>query len=202
MKIYFTAALTSIPAAQKEQYKEIVAVLKDLGHRVNADNVFGRTASLAESKSEEEAVAAHRKMIAWKHQAEILVIEGSYPSISVGQELSYALANNKPVILLYIKGKKPHVLRAVGTEYLHLVEYSPDKLKAQLNDYIEYAKDTADTRFNFFISPQIETFLDWIAKKRKVPRAVFLRELIEEDMSKNKKYLGQIGKNNKERASS
>jgi hypothetical protein len=48
--------------------------------------------------------------------------------------------------------------------------------------------ENIDTRFNFFISPKIGNFLDWIAKKKKLPRAVYLRKLIEDDMDKNKEY--------------
>lgn len=192
MKLYFTAALTSCPKSHLENYQKIIRVLKDLGHRVNDDNVFGKRV-VDESQPEEKVVATHRRMIAKKHQADIIVIEGSYPSISVGQELAYALSNNKPSIILHLPGKMPYILRGVGADYLHVVEYTNDTLKELLDDYIEYAKETADTRFNFFISPKIENFLDWISKKRKVPRAVFLRGLIEEDMGKNKKYQKDIG---------
>ena len=145
-------------------------------------------------EASEEVVAIHRKMITWKHQSDLLVVEATYPSFSVGQEISYVLNNNKPVIALYLKGKRPHILEGVGTEYLHIVEYSDKDLKEVLGDYIEYAKETADTRFNFFISSEIDAFLDWVSKERKIPRAVFLRQLIEEDMQKNKRYLKEVGR--------
>ncbi len=193
MKIYFTAALSGVPSSHREHYEHILAILRVLGHRIVGESITGESASKITSGKEDVSLKMHQQMISWKNQADIIVAEASYPCIRVGQEISYALSQNKPVIVLYLKGKKPEVLRALGTEYLHVVEYTPETVESTLHDYIEYAKETADTRFNFFISSEIDAFLDWISKKRKVPRAVFLRELIEEDMKKNGKYLKEIG---------
>ncbi len=192
MKIYFTAAITEIPAAHQDNYRRIVEELKALGHQVTADHIIGKTAQVLATQSEEEAVKVYRKLIVWKNQADLVVAETSYPSFGVGQEISYILMQEKPVIALHLSGRKPHLLTAIGQEYLHIVEYSLESVKRTLADYIEYAKGIADTRFNFFISSELGSFLDWAAKKRKLPRAVFLRQLIEEDMRKNKQYLREI----------
>jgi len=192
MKIYFTAAITEIPVVHQDNYRKIVSELKALGHQVTADHILGKTAKILESQAKEEAEKIYRKLIVWKNQADLVVAETSYPSFGVGQEISYALMQQKPVIALHLPERKPHLLTAIGEEYLHIVEYTPETLKRTLADYIEYAKGVADTRFNFFISSDLGSFLDWVSKKRKLPRAVFLRQLIEEDMRKNKQYLKEI----------
>jgi hypothetical protein len=87
-----------------------------------------------------------------------------------------------------LKGKKPNILTHQGRDLLYLVEYSAENLKAQLSEYIEFAKINSDTRFNFFISPQIGSYLDLISHHKKLPRAVYLRRLIEDDMKLNKEY--------------
>lgn len=188
MKIYFTAAISEIPAAHQDYYRKIVTELKVLGHQVTADHILGKTAQAIASQSEEEALKLYRKLIIWKNQADLIVAEVSYPSFGVGQEISYALMHEKPVIALHLPNRKPHLLAAIGQEYLHIVEYDLSSLKRTLADYIEYAKGVADTRFNFFISSDLGSFLDWVSKKRKLPRAVFLRQLIEEDLRRNKQY--------------
>ena len=194
MKIYFSAALSDIPPDHQKTYRKIVETLKVMDHRVIADHILGKTAKMLDSQSEEEKLAVERKLIAWKNQADLIVAEVSYPSFGVGQELEYALTRDKPVIALHLKNRKPHLLLAVGGEYLQIAEYTLEDLKRTLSEYIDYAKEYADTRFNFFISSEIDTFLDWVSKKRKIPRAVFLRQLIEEDMRKNQRYLKEIGK--------
>lgn len=188
MKIYFTAALHDIPSGQQRNYELIVKSLKNLGHRVVAGHIIGKTGKQLDMQTEKEQKEIYSRMLTWKNQADLMVAETSYPSFGVGQEISYSLTSLKPVIALHLKGRRPHLLTAMGTEYLHIAEYSKDTVKRVLQEYIEFAKDAADTRFNFFISPQIEAFLKWVSKKRKVPRAVFLRQLVEEDMRRNKSY--------------
>lgn len=192
MKIYFTAAISDIPSDHQKNYQRIVEVLKGLGYEVKADHIIGKTRQILESQSEDEAKAVARKLISWKHQADLVVSETSYPSFGVGQEISYALSQDKPVVALYLPGREPHLLTSIGEEYLYPAEYEIPTLKKILSEYVDYAKEAADTRFNFFVSSEINAFLDWVAKARKIPRAVFLRQLIEEDMRKNKQYLREI----------
>lgn len=194
MRIYFTAAISDVPAEHQENYKRIVDTLKELGHRVIAQHILGKASEEMAKQTEEEATAFYKKLIKWKHQSDLVVVEGSYASFGVGQEITYTLTQEKPVIVLHIKGWRPHILTALGTEYLYIVEYDLDNLKQTLTEYIDYAKEAADTRFNFFISPEIDAFLNSVSKKKKIARAVFLRQLIEEDMKKNKRYLKEIGK--------
>ena len=53
---------------------------------------------------------------------------------------------------------------------------------------LDYVSSAQDVRFNFFISPTIGLYLDWISKNKRIPRAVYLRKLIEEEMRENKEY--------------
>lgn len=121
-------------------------------------------------------------------KADVCVFETSEPSLAVGHLISTALENEKPVIALHVKGKLPFFLTGASSDRVQVLEYSNQSIKGVLESAFEYAQDTADTRFNFFISPKIGNYLDWVAKKRRLPRAVYLRKLIEEDMKKNKDY--------------
>ena len=40
-------------------------------------------------------------------------------------------------------------------------------------------------RFTFFITREIAAYLDKVTVRKKVPKAVYLRKLVEEDMKKN-----------------
>lgn len=188
MKIYFTAAVSKVPSDIRANYFLIVKSIEKLGHTVLASHLEGKDENIISKQNEKDALAVQRKMTAWKKQADLIVVEGSIPSFGVGQEISEALAENKQVIVLHITGRKPHVLAVQGESSLYVVEYSQENLKSVLDEYIEYARTRSDTRFNFFISPEIGAYLDWVAKKKRVPRAVYLRRLIENEMKDNKEY--------------
>lgn len=188
MKIYFTAAVSNVSPDIRNNYDEIVSKLEKMGHTVIATHLHNKSADAIKSQSGEEALAIQKKMSKWKKQADLVMIEASTPSFGVGQEIAEALTDNKQVVVLYTKGFKPHILTNQGQEALYLAEYSKDTLAKVLDDYVEYAKENSDTRFNFFISPAIGRYLDWISKHKRVPRAVYLRRLIEQDMKENKEY--------------
>lgn len=191
MKIYFSASISHINH-YRNNYIAIVKALEKLGHNVIAEHVLKKkTKSDYEKQSDQESLSIQRKMTAWKKQADMCVFEVSSPSLGIGQEIAFALSNKKQVIALHISGTKPHVLRDEGEESLFLVEYSLDKLEEILEEYIDYAKEHADTRFNFFISPEIQSYLDWVARYRRTPRAVYLRELLEKDIRENKDWKKQ-----------
>ncbi len=188
MKIYFTAAISKVTPEMRKIYSRIVEILEKNGHTVISNNLHTKSAEEIKSQSESDALAAQKKLSKWKKQADMVIVEASTPSFGVGQEIAEALTDNKQVVVLYQTGMKPHILLNHGQEALYFVEYGEANLHKVLEEYIEYAKENSDTRFNFFISPQIGSFLDWVSRKKKLPRAVYLRKLIEEDMKLNKDY--------------
>jgi hypothetical protein len=69
-----------------------------------------------------------------------------------------------------------------------VIKYDATNLREQLKCALSFAQNNVDTRFNFFISPSIGNYLDWISKNKNIPRSVYLRTLIEKDMVINKEY--------------
>jgi hypothetical protein len=45
-------------------------------------------------------------------------------------------------------------------------------------------KKTRDIKFTFFINPEMSAFITRASRRRKLPKSVFLRQLIQEDISK------------------
>ena len=172
----------------KNHYQKIVEILDEMGHKVIANHVLKKDKLTYRNQTEEESLENQRKLTKWKRQADLVVAEVSHPSLGVGQEIALSLAANKPVVALYLSGREPHILRDEGGDLLLIVPYSTDNIKRSLEDAIDYAAERQDTRFNFFVSPSIVNYLDNIARKERIPRAVYLRRLIEEDMKGNTEY--------------
>lgn len=191
MKIYFTAAISGVSLEDKQRYLKIIGILESNGLPVLAEHIRGKWEKEMESidVESEEFVALSQQIVKAKMQADVVVCEVSHPSFRVGQEITYSLSQGKPVIALYLKGiPKPRILRGIHTDRIFLVEYTVATLSDILMDYIDYAKQTADTRFNFFVSPKQQHYLEWVSNHRKVARAVFLRQLIEKSMDSDHDY--------------
>lgn len=188
MKIYLTGSVSNATPEIRENYKLIKKALEDLGYSVFADHVIDKTKEDISKQGEEKNLQIQRVMAKRKIQSDLVIAETSVPSFGVGEEIAYSLNNNKQVLALHLPGQEPHLIKNDNNDLLYIVEYTRKTLKDVLKDYIELSKDQMDVRFNFFVSPKIINYLDFISKNRKMPRAVYLRRLIEKDMKKMKDF--------------
>jgi len=175
MKIYFTASVAGKKKLKKE-YQAIVEALEKLGFQVK---------ELVLSGEKETSFSKISRLI---KKADLVVAEVSFPSVSVGQEISLALESNKPVLALFKEGIKTTLLEINSDERLQLISYNLKKIKKVLKEAIADISRKIDMRFNFFIPPEIINYLNWIAKKRRIPRSVYLRSLIEKDMKNDLQF--------------
>jgi len=159
--------------------KNKIIVIEDT-LRPSSDEVY--------SLSDKDKIAYYKQVLKWINDADVTIAEVSHPSIGVGYEISQAVEKEKPVIILYSNNEAPHFLEGIQSDKVILVQYTSDDLEDSLTAALEMASSKIDTRFNFFISPKIGNYLDWVSKKKKLPRAVYLRKLIEEDMKKNREF--------------
>ena len=183
MKIYFTASIGGMYEFENN-YREIVNDLESLGHEIIARHIFNVTSQKLAKESIKEREEHYKQLRKWLVSCDIVVIEASHPSTNVGFEISMALERDKPVLVLHIKGRVPVLLLGLNTNKLRIVEYSLPELSHILETNIDGLSHLSDTRFNFFISKSIVSYLDWIARKRRLPRAVYLRQLINKEMRK------------------
>lgn len=189
MKVTFVAS-HSQGVELGEFYSRIKKILDDRGYTVYTGTLFDKKDKageyLEDQKKREEW---YKDCIAKVRESDVVVVETSYPSTAnVGHELTYALDLGKPVIALYKSGRDPFFLRGRVDDKLTILAYTTYDLEQVLTNAFDYALATQDVRFNFFISPQIGRYLDWVAQKKRVPRAVFLRKLIENEMQTDKDY--------------
>lgn len=188
MKIFFTGSLHA--SIDISVYKKIVSTIESMGHVVRADHLFGKSSEGFGMLSTKERTDKHREISKAISSCDVMVCEVSFPStITVGHEVTLALDKGIPVVALHQPGKEPGVLQGLQSDRFMLIEYVPAEIEEVLEYAMEDVAEKIDIRYNFFISPKTVRFLDYIAKEKKTPRAVFLRQLIEKDM-KSSDYEG------------
>lgn len=188
MKIYFTASVL-----QKDEYdvyyQEIIDILQKQGHRVIHEHVTGSDMNFVNSQTEKQNREYYQRVQASISSSDMVVAEVSFPStLNIGHEITLALSKNKPVICLYLLGKISAFFNGVKNDKLIYEPYTPVTLREVVLRSLKTLSDVADTRFNFYISPEIGNYLDWVALHKKLPRAVFLRSLLEKSMKSEKGF--------------
>jgi hypothetical protein len=188
MKIYFDATLFGKEHGLTDNYQAIYDTVAKLGHKNLSRTVLDLTAEQILKHTNKEVSEFYREMVKKIKESDIVIIEASYPTLGTGFMAASVLQLGKPLIALHLPQRDLYILRGMESEKLLLVEYTMENLNQVIKDAINFASGTMDTRFNFFVPPQISHYLDWITKYKKLPRAVYLRELIEEHMRQNKEY--------------
>ncbi len=186
MKVHFIGDLTG----SKRDYKMIVSIVEKQGHELVTDHSIIRTLKDVETETPEDAELYAKKMNQWLKQADAVVVETTVPLLGSGYEIAIALQLSKPVIVLYRPSgtNAPHVLKGIDSDKLQVIGYNDKNMEEALTLALDYATEQADTRFNFFVSPSIVNYLDWVSKQKRITMALYLRELIEAEMRANKDY--------------
>jgi hypothetical protein len=188
MKVYFSAS-RFYRSEYESDYRKIIEVLKRADFQVLDNSLLPTKSGSFQMDEDGERVKIYKNMMTLMEKADIAVFEASYPStLHIGHEITVFLDKGKPVIVLYTPGHEPILFKGLKTDRIIWVEYTDDNLKQKLEKAVEEAKKIIDVRFNFFVSPKILNYLDWVAQKRMVPRSVFLRDLIEKEMRKDKEF--------------
>jgi len=186
MKAYFTASIVG-KKYHLRNYQHIIKLLNDRGITVVADHILKTTEEQIHFETREERIKIQKKFENWVLEADFVVVEASFPSISVGYEIALAIHRGKPVLVLYSEGDPPSLIINNEEEKLIVEKYSLSTLPDLLDDFINYFRGESDTRFTFFITSKIASYLEKQAKRNKVPKSVYLRDLINEDMKTPKK---------------
>lgn len=183
MTIYFTASIIG-KRQYLSNYLKIISLLKEKGHTVISDHIISTTEPDIHMETREKRVEFQKKLEKWITGADCVIAETSFPSISVGYEISLALSHSKPVLILYSEGHPPSLLANSKDEKLICERYAPLSLKEILYDFLNYVQNTDGIRFTFFITSKLASYLEEITKDSKIPKAVYIRKLIEEDLLK------------------
>lgn len=178
MNVYFTASVVG-----KKQYLpyyvKIIKFLEAKHYAVQASHILDVSENDIQIKTRQERLKFHRNLETWIQHCDFMVVESSFPSISVGYEISLALRYRKPVLILYSAGDPPSLFAAHSDEKIVCEKYTLDTVSEIIDQFITFVRGAADTRFTFFITPQIAAYLEKISQKEKMPKSVYLRKLIE-----------------------
>jgi len=183
MKVYFTASIVG-KRRYLPEYLTIIRHFRSKGATVMSDHIIKASEDVIRMETKKERLAFHKQLEDWIRKADMMVVEATFPSISVGYEISLALQMQKPVLILYKEGDAPSLLSGHANERLYCEKYSPKTVTAIIDDFITFAQASVDTRFTFFITPDIARHLEKVASKQHLPKSVYLRKLIERDMQK------------------
>ena len=185
MKAYFTASVVG-KRQNGTNYQKIIDALRVKGISVQSEHIMDATEASIRIKTKEERLAFIKKLENWISDCDCMIVETTFPSISVGYEIALGLSRGKPILILYSDGVPPSLLAAYQEDKVVCEKYTPAALPEIIDLFINFVRGATDMRFTFFITPMIATYLENLAREEKIPKAVYLRKLIERDINHRK----------------
>lgn len=188
MKISFAASIRG-----KKKYNQNYQIIID--YLINEGHLVYHTLSLSEEKLLSLNVSQRTKIFQnfYKciNRSDLLIAECSFPSINVAYEISYAIKQGKSVIVLHLKDNDGAVLELrdpiFASESISIYEYTEKNLVNTLKSALEYVQPQLDKRFTIIIPSITMAQLEKVSKERKIPKAVYIRQLIEKDLLRSKR---------------
>src|SRR5512135_2291888 len=98
MVVYFTASIVG-KKRFLSNYLSIISCFTHKKHSVIADHIIKTTEQQIRFEQKKERLAFLAKLERWIGSCDAMVVEASFPSISVGYEISLALQLHKPVLI-------------------------------------------------------------------------------------------------------
>jgi len=170
MVIYFISS-----NKRKTEAKKVVNIIKSLGHDVVYEAIGGE----------------QNNDTGFRFDGMIADIQEF--SMGVNYQIVLALSDKKPVLCIYSEGA--HVAKnlppAKGTIAKNLIvkTYTKNSLPHLLEEFIEGLNtEHKAERFNFFLTPDLKKYIDWVPFGTGMTKSNFIRQLIHDKMKEDGNY--------------
>lgn len=188
MKIGLLASYRGQKHYEKE-HRGLISHLEKRGHQVVHSLETKLDHLLKLSYVQREAI--FMKFYQQLEDCDLIIAECSVQSTQVGFGLSYLRLKGKPTLILSIRGVAPE-FAAPGEVYsqvenLAVFEYTLESIGSILDEALLFMEPNIDKRFTMIFPAKLLAKVEEVAKKKKLPKAVYIRQLIENDLKEENK---------------
>lgn len=185
MIVHFTSSKQNI----KEEYQnlsKIAGIIKGFGHtfaREWWDEEYER-AQTGHAASELDWKKINKDNMGALARADVIIIEATAKTFSVGFQLATAIQQKKPTLVL-MRGNSlaGSFGEGVSSDFVQFADYDDENVDKTIGKFLEVNTiDTKDMRFNFFINRTIYNYLRWASFQTGKTKAEILRQLIEREI--------------------
>ena len=187
MKIFYTCTTRSL----MDDYMfhiQLIARLKEEGHKITYEWIEGAYENIKKGIVGDTEKFYEQKQNAIKN-SEVVIVEGSYKSFSIGHQITVALQKAKPTLVLYrnndeIKNNESYV-EGIKSDWLierpyKNIDHAVESVKAFLKMY----KNANKYRFNLVLSQPENMFLEELMKDNHKTKTQLIKDLIRKEMDK------------------
>ncbi|MCA9385837.1 hypothetical protein KC717_04265 [Candidatus Dojkabacteria bacterium] len=193
MKIYFTCS-----TAEFQKYHETYFAIRDFliteGHILTRDWLPKVDRRIKETKSDlPDIKQIYDDCMKGIQTADLVIIEDSVSNFSTGHQITVALQQNKPTLVLWSGEKHTHFnqmfIHGIESEYLQVATYGDQEYREIIKEFTTmYSNPHQKSRFHLVLSEAERTYLDWLNHTHSQSRTEAIRSSIRDKMKRDKDY--------------
>jgi hypothetical protein len=175
---------------------ELAEILKKHARVTMDDSYFDSSRDDDISNPEETFLMVQRIL----YKADAVIIESTRRSDGIGLIVGLAHSLRKPTLLLYDKEVRKDTISAIAvasttSKRAFAKRYTKDDLEEHLKTFLGDAKHLISSKFFIVLPPDIAKYLEWYASFYRLPKVERIRDLILEDMKRNKDWKDLLASN-------
>lgn len=140
----------------------------------------------------------YKKTAAAIHASDGVILEGTIPSVGIGQQLSLALESDKPtLVLMFDKSKNKSTISdsfidSSKKHLLSIVKYNSTNLNEVILQFCRQVSEKFGiTRINLTLDRSLDGYLEWSAYNKKKSKSQIIREAIIQMMTGDRDWLSK-----------
>ena len=192
MIIFFTCSSKEIGGFERF-YKTARNTILSLGHKINRDWIDYSINLAKRNIPEAPTHTLYEDVVAAIMTADALVVDASVASMAIGHQVTLALQNDKPVLLLKLesRGKKQEKLFIEGSnsKNLEVRQYSKTTdIKLAVTEFLRKHEDKPKKRFNLVLTGILSNYLNWASFYYNKTKTNLIHEAVETMSEKDSQY--------------
>ncbi|MBC7459602.1 hypothetical protein H7200_02725 [Candidatus Saccharibacteria bacterium] len=185
MNVHFTASNYQLEK-HIDDYRSIVDAVKKQGHTMTREwleeDLGRRTTKSSYSPTEYKEIWQKVKMSILS--ADVVIVDGSINSFSIGYQTAFALSNKKPVLVMTSDHEiSQTIIAGEDNPLLFIKNYTTKNLESVVNEFLnKFNIAKQDMRFNMFIDRETQAFLEIESYKTGKTKAKIIRDMIKKEI--------------------
>jgi hypothetical protein len=185
MKIHFAASNHDLDAHLPD-YLKIISTIEKLGHSLTREWLDSDRARQQQKHdySQEEYRGIWQEVKRSMLASDVVILEATQNSYSVGYQTAFALSNKKPVLVLT---RNTHISKTIiageDNPLLSIVVYTDQTLAKNIEAFLaKYNVTKQDLRFNMMLDRETQMYLEVESYQSGKTKARIIRDILKREM--------------------
>lgn len=195
MKVFFSCSTNNI-LSHKDAYEAIVLAIKEEGHDLTR-NWLKKSIELASQKVPDIKRGDHYSLVMSAIiSADLVILDSSVQSMSIGHQLTFALDKGKPTLLLANMSEesmKDLFISGSKSSFLTMKNYeNVSEIPKIVKDFLRKNSSKSKIRFQIVLDKPQHDYIEWAAFKYSKNKSEIIKKSIDTTSSSDEDYQSHL----------